>query len=122
MNFDWKEYLDLAQELAGRGAMGSTEEARLRSAISRAYYASYGKARSQSSAPPNFVGSEHTFLWNQFKNSSNLTRKEIGTEGSRLRRDRNLADYEDVVTTLPSLAAKALVRSGKILNLLKKLP
>ena len=122
MSFDWREYLDLARELAGRGTTRSTEEAKLRSAISRAYYASYCKARNQYPAPPNFVGSEHTFVWNQFQKSSDLTRKEIGREGHRLRIDRNLADYEDIVMALPWLAAQALVRSDKILNLLKSLP
>lgn len=122
MSFDWKEYYDLARELTGSGGVPSTEEARLRSAISRAYYASFCGARTQYPARRSFPGSEHSFVWNQFKNSADLTRKVIGTEGDRLRRDRNLADYEDAVTALPSLAAKALVRSDKILNLLKKLP
>ena len=45
MNFDWSEYLNLAQELAGRPTSLSNEEARLRSAISRAYYAAFCKAR-----------------------------------------------------------------------------
>ena len=40
MAFDWTEYLTLAQELVQR-----EEEACLRSAISRAYYAAFGKAR-----------------------------------------------------------------------------
>ena len=37
MSFDWAEYLALAQELARPGTSNLSQEARLRSAISRAY-------------------------------------------------------------------------------------
>lgn len=40
MNFDWEEYFNLAKELAG-----TTEEAKLRSAVSRAYYSAFCLAR-----------------------------------------------------------------------------
>lgn len=41
MTFHWSEYLDLARELAQQ----PTDEAKLRSAISRAYYAAFIKSR-----------------------------------------------------------------------------
>ena len=45
MSFVWSDYLELAKELLG-GAVGSPlEEAKLRSAISRAYYAVFNEAR-----------------------------------------------------------------------------
>ena len=40
MKFDWEEYFNLAQELAG-----TNEEAKLRSAVSRAYYSAFCLAR-----------------------------------------------------------------------------
>ena len=40
MKFDWEEYFNLAKELAG-----TTEEAKLRSAVSRAYYSAFCLAR-----------------------------------------------------------------------------
>jgi hypothetical protein len=39
MSFDWSEYFSLAQELVGQPATPAGQEARLRSALSRAYYA-----------------------------------------------------------------------------------
>jgi uncharacterized protein (UPF0332 family) len=45
MMFDWSDYLDLANELAGDIASQTTEEAKLRSSVSRAYYAAFCKAR-----------------------------------------------------------------------------
>ena len=39
MSFDWSEYLKLAQELAGQTGNPASQEARLRAAVSRAYYA-----------------------------------------------------------------------------------
>src|SRR5260370_17418987 len=45
MSFDWSHYLDLAQELFTQAASSQYEDANLRSAISRAYYATYHKAR-----------------------------------------------------------------------------
>ena len=41
MSFDWSEYLDLARELALQGSAPSLSEARVRAAISRAYYAAF---------------------------------------------------------------------------------
>ena len=45
MTFDWSEYLKLAQELAGQTVSPANEEAKLRSSVSRAYYAAFCKAR-----------------------------------------------------------------------------
>jgi len=41
MRFDWSEYLNLAQELAAISSESTNSEARLRSAVSRAYYIEY---------------------------------------------------------------------------------
>jgi len=43
MSFDWADYLTLAQELADQAASSQSTEAKLRSAISRAYYAAFCK-------------------------------------------------------------------------------
>jgi len=46
MSFDWSEYLSVAQELASGANTSANKEAKLRSAISRAYYAAFILARS----------------------------------------------------------------------------
>ena len=45
MSFNWSEYLALAQQLAGKAQISATQESRLRSAISRAYYSAFIQAR-----------------------------------------------------------------------------
>ena len=41
MSFDWSQYLNLAKELAGQATIPAEQEARLRDAISRSYYAAF---------------------------------------------------------------------------------
>ncbi|MEI6042812.1 MAG: hypothetical protein WCS37_00350 [Chloroflexota bacterium] len=43
--FNWSEYLYFAQSMVGNFTNPCSEEAKLRAAISRAYYAAYWKAR-----------------------------------------------------------------------------
>jgi len=45
MNFDWQEYCSLATSLASPICNVGNEEARLRSAISRAYYGAFNRAK-----------------------------------------------------------------------------
>lgn len=45
MSFDWSGYLDVAKELASVALTSANKEAKLRSAISRAYYAAFILAR-----------------------------------------------------------------------------
>lgn len=45
MTFNWSEYLDLARELTGKDTTPASQSAKLRSAISRSYYAAFIQAR-----------------------------------------------------------------------------
>jgi len=125
MSFDWTAYLHLAQELSGQTTIPPTQEARLRSAISRAYYAAFCKARNHLrdkeglSIP--LTGQAHTIIWRRFKNSSDQLRKEIGENLRRLRNDRRQADYDDDVRNLHTLTHKALTRATQVLSALGKL-
>lgn len=124
MSFDWREYLTLAEELAGRAKIAPAEEARLRSAVSRAYYAAFCKARNRLrdqervEIPPFDV---HKYVWGQFKRSGNSGRKQIGTLGDRLKKDRVRADYDDTVSGLTSLTWKAIRQSLLIIDHLSRL-
>jgi len=125
MSFDWIEYLGLARELAGQTTAPPTQEAKLRSAISRAYYAAFCKARNHLRdkqgvlIPP--TGEAHKIVWRQFKNSPNKSRKRIGENLRRLLNDRRQADYEDIVSNLPVLTHKALTRAAQVISALGKL-
>ena len=124
MSFDWLDYIGLAEELAGQGKAVSSQESRLRSAVSRAYYAAFCKAgnrlrdQEDTKLPPFDV---HRFVWDQFKNSDSAARREIGTNGDRLKKDRVKADYDDTIPNVASLTVKALRLSSQILNRLDRL-
>ena len=126
MSFDWHQYLDLARELEKRKQMASTEEARLRSAVSRAYYAAYHAARKRlvqdgdtgiRSAPK-----PHEYVWKQFRLSPELQRQEIGTKGSRLKLRRFDADYESAVANWQAMTCLAILDSESVFEELAKLP
>ena len=129
MTFDWSEYLKLAQELAGDAANSPNEEAKLRSSVSRAYYAAFCKARNHlrdidgnrilSVDPPKV--NVYTYVRNQFKNSSDKSRKKIGNDLNRLRLRRNKVDYDDGVSGLSQLATVSLKTTHDIISALNTL-
>jgi uncharacterized protein (UPF0332 family) len=125
MSFDWLEYLRLAHELVAPSTGTASREARLRSAISRAYYAAFKMAfaylRDRDSSIV-FVRTDiHTFVLEKFKFDPDRAQREIGVNLDRLRRERNRADYDDMVDRLPETAAKALLQAEKIVSDLAKL-
>lgn len=110
MSFDWLEYLNLAQQLAGQATKPSSQEAKLRSAVSRAYYAAFCKARNhlrgEGHSIPRFK--PHRYVIDQFLDSPDRVSKRIGAHLDRLRKDRNKADYDDRVVRLSDMTRKAL--------------
>lgn len=122
MTFDWAEYLKLAQELAGQAVNPANEEAKLRSSVSRAYYAAYCKARNYLrdiegySIPP--TSKAHTYVRNKFKNSPDRLRRSIGDGLDRLRIRRDQVDYDDSVTGLSSMVIMSLKSTQNIIRML----
>ncbi|MGQ9625942.1 MAG: hypothetical protein ACUVV0_03445 [Anaerolineae bacterium] len=120
MSFDWSKYLYLAQELAGQPTSPSGEEARLRSAISRAYYAAFCKARNylrdeeKLLVPPG--GEAHRYVRDVFRTSSDSLYRRIGHNLARLRIDRNRADYEDFVVGLSSITVIDLKLAKEVIS------
>jgi len=100
MSFDWSEYLTLAQELTSASTSSPIQEAHLRAAISRAYYAAFCKAR-------NYLLNKEGYLtprgvnvhWDvimKFEGSGDLGRKKVGTLLNSLRGLRNIVDYKEI--------------------------
>ena len=127
MKFDWEEYFNLAKELAG-----TTEEAKLRSAVSRAYYSAFCLARnylrdieedpilSRNKTDINV----HKYVADGFIHHKPKSQPmiEIGKDLTRLRKMRNNADYEDPMFNLPTQATTALMLAQNIISALSKLP
>jgi len=132
MRFDWSEYLNLAQELAATNSDSSpNREAKLRSAISRAYYSTFGLAqnylREIDKDPILFSKNrninKHQYVAEAFiyHRSKNKNMVKIGENLSRLRGIRNNADYEDTMFNLPTQATSALKLADNIIALLSNL-
>ena len=127
MKFDWEEYFNLAKELAG-----TTEEAKLRSAVSRAYYSVFCLARNylrDIEQDPRLSHNKtdikvHKYVADEFihHKSKSKTMIEIGKDLNRLRPRRNKADYEDIIFNLPKEAITALMLAENIISALRKLP
>jgi uncharacterized protein (UPF0332 family) len=114
MTFDWTKYLILAKELSER----ANDEASLRSAISRAYYAAFCTARNrllQEGEEIPRTGEAHNLVWEKYRESAHRGRKKIGVIGDRLRRSRNIADYEDEFPNLDRKAYETVVSTSDLL-------
>jgi uncharacterized protein (UPF0332 family) len=119
--FDWNEYLVLAERLA----RDQPNEAMLRSAISRAYYAVYHRAsqyiRSKSLVLPS-QRLDHKIVWRTIKSGSDLRRQDVGNRGDALKQKRVKADYYGVFQgDLPRSTQDALLEAQELLDLIDKL-
>ena len=142
MKFNWVEYLDLAKELAYITSTISTDsetdskptisEPKLRSSISRAYYAAFCTARNYlrdilhdprlSKARTGDIN-EHQYVSEEFRCNQSKNKKmiEIGNDLSRLRQFRNKADYEDTIYTLEKEVKLSLKLAENIIEKITEL-
>lgn len=131
MSFDWSEYLTLAQELASQTERSSLQEARLRSAVSRAYYAAFRTARNHlrdKAGKTNWEltqGNTHqnvidlfTDLYNKSNNQGHLLIAQMLRD---LRSARNKTDYNDTVPHLKGLTSSVLLQAQRIISSLSTL-
>ncbi len=127
MKFDWSEYFYLAKELAE-----TSEEAELRSAVSRAYYSAFCLARNylrdiqldpRLSWHKTYDINAHQYVAEKFiyNQSKSQTMIEIGQNLNRLRKMRNKADYEDIIFYLKKEARTALMLAQNIISALSNL-
>lgn len=114
MIFDWKDYIDLAEELLNR-----REESCLRTTISRAYYGVFCIVRN-SKGYKNHKGRDvHQRVIEEYKNSRDRKEQNIGRILDSLRRSRNHADYDEDKPISKELAERALISSKMILTTIR---
>ncbi len=115
MTFDWKEYLNLAQHLQVPIGSSFTQEARFRSATSRAYYAAFcyarNFARDQHGFRPNYKSNDH---WRVREHFQKRQMAEIATKLDKLRQWRNTCDYDDVVANVSHLVSSAITKAQEV--------
>jgi uncharacterized protein (UPF0332 family) len=124
MPFDWSEYLKLADALSRR-----SDEASLRSAISRAYYYVYHLAlqRAQTNDFKTISGEgTHTQLWRCFSDSPEPDCRRLADIAARLKEKRERADYHDyfirIQEEVPNLLADAQDFAERLNSLPQRLP
>lgn len=121
--FDWKEYLNLAEELAERHG----DEAAQRAAVSRAYYAVYCYARNRLEQAlvlerDHKNSASHQAIWDAYENDSRPEMEQIGQNGHNLKESRRRADYDDErINDLDRFAKKALRQARKLNSSLRNL-
>jgi uncharacterized protein (UPF0332 family) len=129
MSFNWEDYLILAEVLLkGRSTLAS-EEACLRSAISRSYYSVFICARnfaaSRGELAPTGTGRDHGLIREHFKRSSDRNRKQIYAYLNRLSKSRKTADYDNIIKSphaLLLLAQFSINQAKDVLKTLRALP
>jgi uncharacterized protein (UPF0332 family) len=124
MQFDWNQYLTLANKLA----LSSGDEASLRSAISRAYYCAFNlalaKAKINGYRPKSDeTGGTHELLWQLYgRNNTDGICKQLALLGPRMKFRRVRADYHDEIRRLRDEVTDALLDAQKCVTLLAELP
>jgi len=111
MSFNWKAFIDFAKEL-----MDATDEARLRSAISRAYYGVFCIARNKKRLKEYKKKDVHSKVIESYKSSQDKDEKFIGKTLDELRRHRNDADYNEDKKITPALARRSVLKAVRILT------
>ena len=120
MQFDWREYFRLAENLAK-----GSDEAALRSAISRTYYYCYHLAlqRAQANSYERIPGEpSHIQLWRQFSGNPEPVCQQLAEIGKRLKEKRERADYEGFYNRIQEAAPLLLEKARKFATLLGSLP
>jgi len=117
MPFDWREYLELARELAGLRGSGYSQEAADRSAVSRAYYAAFCWARNYAEAKLGFSPQkgpdDHKRLREHLQNQGHSG---LASDLNKLRGWRNACDYDDQVPQLHQQVNFSIKVADKIIQ------
>jgi hypothetical protein len=126
MSFAWADYLTLAEALLQGRATLAPEEACCRAAISRAYYAVYGAARTRAREQDGLqlpaTGDAHQRVIAHYFQGPSPLHRAIADTLRRLRGARNRADYDDRLDRPVTLAQFAVQRARTLLIQLQALP
>jgi hypothetical protein len=126
MSFPWLDYLVLAEALLQVRTTLAPEEACCRAAVSRAYYAVYGAARTRArdqeglQLPP--AAEAHQRVITHYRQGTSPLHRAIGDSLRQLRSARNRADYADQLDRPVALAQFAVRRARQVVTQLQALP
>lgn len=125
MSFAWQDYLALAEALVQARTTLAPEEACCRAAVSRAYYAVYGVARTQARDHEGLqlpaTGEAHQQVSLHYRTGPSPRHRAIGEGLRQLRRARNRADYADQLARPVATAQWAVRQARQVLVSLQAL-
>lgn len=117
MPFDWREYVELAKDLAGQAKAAYSTEAAQRSAVSRAYYGAFCFARNYAQTHLGFQDTGKAE--DHIKLREHLTRNgraKLASALNKLRGWRNDCDYEDEVPNIGRLVQSAIRLAEQVIQ------
>ena len=125
--FDWNEFLNLADKMANQALtiQGLSMESTYRTAISRAYYATYHVAfRIAKQLDPSFkpTKSQHQAVIDWYRTKTQPPVNTIGQSLTTLKTKRVHADYHDSKRITAAAAAGAVSLAQKTISEIEKLP
>ncbi len=119
MPFDWGEFLALARDFQGRSGPGYSEEAAHRTAVSRAYYAAFGRTCNYAEANlrfrPGRTGEDHRQL-REYLRRQPYPWPDVADDLHEWRTWRNQCDYDPDVPGLQPLVTSAIRCAERILQ------
>jgi uncharacterized protein (UPF0332 family) len=125
MSFAWFDHFALAEALLQGRTTLAPEEACCRAAISRAYYAVYGvartRAREQEGLQLPATGDAHQRVIAHYFQGPSPLHRAIGDTLRQLRSVRNRADYDDQLDRPVARAAFAVRRARQVVTQLQAL-
>lgn len=119
MNFDWKNYLDLAQYMVTNISDFPDDEACYRSSASRAYYAALNAVHVyvQKTDGESFKTDTHRKIRVHLKNSGHKLKRKIANQLEVFHKYRIEADYHTRLNDKPAnMASKSMALSRKIIE------
>jgi hypothetical protein len=125
MSFAWLDYVALAEALLQARTTLAPEEACCRAAISRAYYAVYGaartRARDQDGLQLPATGDAHQRVITHYRQGARPLHRAIGDSLRQLRSARNRADDDDQLDRPVARAEFAVRRTRQVVAQLQAL-
>jgi len=120
MEFNWTQFLNLAEQLSR-----NADEASQRSAISRAYYFVYHVANDRAVAnlykrPED--GTSHNSLWSYYERNNNEECRRIAIIGRRLHQRRVRADYNNNYPRISEEMVEVILSAQRCASIMESLP
>ena len=117
MDFHWPEYLQMAKCLKDHDGKLFSQEAALRSAISRSYFATFccarNYARDKLDFHPQYTAEDHRTLRLYFQ-QKNMIKQASALDA--MRQFRNKSDYEDRITNINEITISAIAKAESIIG------